>query len=100
MPKLSLEIEAVYSAAPGSVYALWIRARAAKANGNLEGSLEAARRFRTYLADGDERITEVALLEGDVLRMLGRTAEAVAAWLPAQGEPRFRRDSCPCGGLR
>ena len=84
---LSLEIEAEYGAAPGSTYALWIHARAAKANGNLEGSLEAAQRFRTYLTEGDERITEVALLEGDALQGLGRTAEAVAAWLPAPGTP-------------
>ena len=84
---LSLEIEAEYSAAPGSTYVLWIHARAAKANGNLEGSLEAAQRFRTYLTEGDERITEVALLEGYALQALGRTAEAVAAWLPAPGTP-------------
>ena len=84
---LSLEIEAEFGAAPGSAYALWIRARAAKANGNLEGAQEAARRFRTFLADGDERIAEVTLLEGDALQALGRTAEAVAAWLPAPGEP-------------
>ena len=84
---LSLEIEAEYAAASASVPALWIRARAARANGNLEGSLEAAQRFRTYLPDGDERIAEVTLLEGDVLQALGRTVEAVAAWLPAPGEP-------------
>lgn len=84
---VSLEIEAEYPAAPQSVSALWIRARAAKANGNVEGSLEAARRFRTSLPDGDERIAEVTLLEGDALQALGRTAEAVAAWLPAPGEP-------------
>jgi hypothetical protein len=84
---LSLEIEAEYGAAPGSVNALWIRARAAQANSNLEGSLEAAQRFRVYLTDEDARITEVALLEGDVLRALGRTAEAVVAWLPAPGLP-------------
>ena len=84
---LSFEIEAEFSAAPGSAQTLWIRARAAMANGNLEGSQEAARRFRTYLADGDERIAEVTLLEGDALQALGRTAEAVAAWLPAPGEP-------------
>ena len=84
---LSLEIEAEFGTAPGSVYALWIRARAAQANGNLEGAQEAARRFRTSLADGDDRIAEVTLLQGDVLQALGRTAEAVAAWLPAPGEP-------------
>jgi hypothetical protein len=84
---ISLEIEAAYGAAPGSAYALWIRARAARANGNLDESLEAARRFLIYLTDRDERIAAVTLLEGDVLRALGRTAEAVAAWLPAPGEP-------------
>jgi branched-chain amino acid transport system substrate-binding protein len=83
---LALEIEAEYAATSASVPALWIHARAARANGNLEGSLEAAQRFRTYLPDGDERIAEVTLLEGDVLHALGRTVEAVAAWLPAPGE--------------
>ena len=82
---LSLEMESLYSTASGSVDALWIRARAARANGQLEESLEAARAFRFYQADGDDQIVEVALFEGDVLRMLGRTAEAMAAWLPAQG---------------
>jgi len=84
---LALEISAEYGAGPEVVYALWIRARAAKADGNLEGSLEAAREFRSYLTDGDERIAEVTLLEGDALQELGRTAEAVAAWLPDSGEP-------------
>ena len=84
---LALEIEAGFSAAPGSAEALWIRARAAQASGNLESSQEAARRFRIYLADGDERIAEVILLEGDALQALGRTAEAIAAWLSAPGEP-------------
>ena len=84
---LALEIEAEFSAASGSAEALWIRARAAQGNGNLESSQEAARRFRIYLADGDERIAEVILLEGDALQALGRTAEAIAAWLSAPGEP-------------
>ncbi len=84
---LALEISAEYGAATEVVDVLWIRARAAKANGNLEGSLEAAREFRSYLTDGDERIAEVTLLEGDVLQGLGRTAEAVLAWLPVSGEP-------------
>ena len=84
---VALEIDTEYGADPGSVPALWIRARAARANSNLEGSLEAVQRFRTYLPAGDERLAEVTLLEGDVLHALGRTAEAVAAWLPAPGEP-------------
>jgi len=84
---LSLEIEAEFSDAPGSASSLWIRARAAMANGNLEGAQEAARRFRIYVADGDEGIAEVALLEGDALLALGRTSEAVAALLPVSGEP-------------
>ena len=84
---LSLEIEAEFGVGPGTANALWIRARAAMANGNLEGSQESAREFRTYLSEGDERIAEVILLEGDALQALGRTAEAIAAWLSAPGEP-------------
>ena len=84
---LSLEIEAEFGDAPGVASFLWILARAAMANGNLEGAQEAARRFRIYLADGDEGIAEVALLEGDALQALGRTSEAVAAWLLVPGEP-------------
>ena len=83
----ALEVEAEYGAAPGSVYALWIRARAAEGLGKPEESLEAVRRFRTYLTEGDERGAEVALVEGDALQALGRTAEAVAAWLPGPDEP-------------
>ena len=85
--ELSLEVEAEYATAQGSVYALWIRARAAEALGKPEEALDAARRFRSYLTEGDERIAEVGLLEGDALEALGRTAAAVAAWLPAPGEP-------------
>ena len=84
---LALEISAEYGAVPEVMDVLWIRARAAKANGNLDGSLEAAREYRSFLADGDERIAEVTLLEGDALQGLGRTAEAVSAWLPVSGEP-------------
>ena len=83
----ALEVEAEYGAAPGSVYALWIRARAAEGLGKPDESLEAVRRFRTYLTEGDERVAEMALLEGDALQALGRTAEAVAAWLPGPDEP-------------
>ena len=83
----ALEVEAEYGAAPGSVYALWIRARAAEGLGKPEESLEAVRRFRTYLPEGDERVAEMALVEGDALQALGRTAEAVAAWLPGPDEP-------------
>ena len=83
----ALEVEVEYGAAPGSVYALWIRARAAEGLGKPEESLEAVRRFRTYLTEGDERDSEMALLEGDALLALGRTAEAVAAWLPGQDKP-------------
>ena len=83
----ALEVEAEYGAAPGSVYALWIRARAAEGLGKPEESLEAVRRYRTYLTEGDERVAEMALLEGDALQVLGRTAEAVAAWLPGPDEP-------------
>ena len=83
----ALEVEAEYGAAPGSVYALWIRARAAEGLGKPEESLEAVRRFRTYLTEGDERVAEMALVEGDALQALGRTAEAVAAWLPGPDEP-------------
>ena len=66
---------------------LWIRARAAVGLGKPEESLEAVRRFRAYPAEGDERVEEMALLEGDALLALGRTAEAVAAWLPPSDEP-------------
>ena len=83
----ALEVEVEYGAAPGSVYALWIRARAAEGLGKPEESLEAVRRFRTYLREGDERVAEMALVEGDALQALGRTAEAVAAWLPGPDEP-------------
>ena len=83
----ALEVEAEYGAPPGSVYALWIRARAAEGLGKPEESLEAVRRYRTYLTEGDERVAEMALLEGDALQVLGRTAEAVAAWLPGPDEP-------------
>ena len=85
--ELSRQVEAEFGGAPGSVNALWIRALAAEALGKPEESLEAARRFRTYLSEGDERIAEVALLEGNTLQALGRTREAVAAWLSAPGEP-------------
>ena len=84
---LSLEIEAEYPLTPAAMSALWIRARAAVANGNLEGSVEAVQSFRTYLTEEDERIAEVALLEGDVLQALGRIGEAVVAWLTIPGEP-------------
>ena len=83
----ALEVEAQYSTVPGSVYALWIRARAAGGLGKPDESLELVRRFRTYLMEGDERLAEMTLLEGDALLALGRTAEAVAAWLPASDEP-------------
>ncbi len=83
----SLQVEAEYAAVPGSIYALWIRARAAESLGKPEESLEAVRRFRTYLTEGDERETEMALLEGDALLAVGRTAEAVAAWLPGEDRP-------------
>ena len=83
----ALEVEVEYGAAPGSVYALWIRARAAEGLGKPEESLEAVRRFRTYLTEGDERVAEMALVEGDALQALGRTAEAVAAWLSGPDEP-------------
>ena len=83
----ALEVEAEYATVPGSVNALWIRARAAVGLGKPEESLEAVRRFRAYPAEGDERVEEMALLEGDALLALGRTAEAVAAWLPPSDEP-------------
>ncbi len=83
----ALEVEAEYGAVPGSVYALWLRARAAEGLGKPEESLAAVRRFRTYLPEGDERVAELALLEGDALLALGRAAEAVAAWLPSQDKP-------------
>ena len=83
----ALEMEAEYSTVPGSAYALWIRARAAEGLDKPEESLEAVRSFRTYLTEGDERVAEMALLEGDALVALGRTAEAVAAWLPPVNEP-------------
>ena len=84
---LALEVEAEYRTAPGSVHALWIRARAAVALGKPEEALDAARAFRTHLTDSDEQIGRVDLLVGDLLQALGRTAEAFAAWLRAPGEP-------------
>ena len=83
----ALEMEAEYSTVPGSGYALWIRARATKGLDKPEESLEAVRRFRAYVREGDERVAEMALLEGDALLALGRTAEAVAAWLTPVDEP-------------
>ena len=85
--ELARRVEAEFGGAPGSVDALWIRALAAEALGKPEESLEAARRFRTYLSEVDERIAEVALLEGNALQALGRTREAVAAWLSVPGGP-------------
>ena len=43
--------------------------------------------FRTYLRKGDGHHAEPALLGGDALLAWVRTAEAVAAWLPASDEP-------------
>ena len=83
----ALEMEAEYSAVPGSAYALWIRARAAAGLDKPEESLEALQRFRPYLTEGDERVAPLALLEGDALLTLGRRAEAVAAWLPPFDAP-------------
>ena len=83
----ALEMEAEYSTVPGSADALWIRARAAAGLDKPEESLEAVRGFRPYLTEGDERVPAMALLEGDALLALGRTAEAVAAWLPPVDEP-------------
>ncbi|MCH2463164.1 MAG: ABC transporter substrate-binding protein [Gemmatimonadetes bacterium] len=83
----ALEVEAEFGTVPGSAYALWIHARAAEGLGKPEEALDLVRRFRTYLTEEDERLPEMALLEGDALLTLGRTAEAVAAWLPAQDEP-------------
>ncbi len=85
--ELSLRVEGEFSGAPGSVNTLWIRARAAEALGKPEESLEIARRFRSYLADGDERIALVTLLEGNVLQMLGRNGDAIATWLSVPLEP-------------
>jgi ABC-type branched-subunit amino acid transport system substrate-binding protein len=83
----ALDMEAEYSAVPGSAYALWIRARAAAGLDKPEESLEALQRFRPYLTEGDERVAPLALLEGDALLTLGRRAEAVAAWLPPFDAP-------------
>ena len=84
---LAVEVEAEHATAAGSVNALWIRARAAAALGMPEEAIEAAREFRNYLTDSDERAAQVFVLEGDALLELGRTAEAMAAWLGAPGEP-------------
>jgi len=83
----ALEVEMEYGTAPGSVHALWMRARAAEGLGKPEEALEAVRRFRTYVRERDERGAEMDLLEGDALQASGRTAEAVAVWLPAGDEP-------------
>ena len=83
----ALEMEAEYSNVPGSANALWIRARAAEGLDKPEESLEAVRSFRPYVTEGDERVAAMALLEGDALLLLNRTAEAVAAWLPPANEP-------------
>ena len=85
--ELSRRVEGEFTGAAGSVNALWIRARAAQALGELEASLEAVRRFRSFLPDGDERIAEVVLLEGSALQELGRNGEAIAAWLSVSDEP-------------
>ena len=79
--EVSLQVEASYPTARRSSRALWIRAQASEAIGKADEALAAVRRFRTYLPDGDDRRAAVAILEGDVLEALGRTVEAVEAWL-------------------
>ena len=81
--ELSLQVVASYATARGSSGALWIGARASEALGKAGQALSAARRFRTYLPSDDERLAPVAILEGDALQSLGRTADAVGAWLGA-----------------
>ena len=80
---LALEVEASYPTARGSSRALWIHARASDAMGKPEDALSSARRFRTYLSVSDDRRASVAVLEGDALETLGRSVEALEAWLSA-----------------
>ena len=84
--ELSLEVETAYATARGSSRALWIRAQAAQARGESDDAVSAMRLFRTYLRAGDNRLEAIALLEGDALYALGRTVEAVEAWLAATVE--------------
>ena len=81
--EVSLQVEASYPTARRSSRALWIRAQASEAIGEADGALAAVRRFRTYMPDGDDRRAAVAILEGEVLEALGRTVEAVEAWMAA-----------------
>ena len=86
--ELAMRVEASHAAAQGSSRALWIRARAALVLGRAEAALSPLRRFRSYLAEDDDRQTAVAILEGDVLAAGGRTREAAEAWMAAPAEGR------------
>ena len=81
--QLSVEVELFFTTVPGSSEILWIRAQAAQELGDPEGALEAVRRFRALLPEGDSRLLEVALLEGEALASVGRSSEAIRVWLTA-----------------
>ena len=81
--ELTRRVAESYATSRGSSRSLWIGAQAAAAMGRYEQALESIGRFRTYLADDDDRRAALAVVEGDALEALGRTAEAVQAWLAA-----------------
>ncbi len=81
--ELAMRVAVSYPTSPGSSRSLWIGAQASAAAGHAEQALEAVTRFRTYVRESDDRLAEIAGVEGDALDALGRTGEAVGAWLAA-----------------
>jgi hypothetical protein len=81
--ELAMRVAMSYPTSRGSSRSLWIGAQASAATGHAEEALEAVTRFRTYVRESDDRLAEIARVEGDALDALGRTGEAVGAWLAA-----------------
>jgi hypothetical protein len=78
--RLIVGVETSFATVPGSSQVFWLQAQAARGLGDLEGAINAAGRFRLLLPEGDSRLREVALLEGDALASAGRPAEATGVW--------------------
>lgn len=72
--RLAGEVVDSYPRAPVSGLALWVRARAALADGNHEGADADAERFIRLLAPGDPRQSQLRLLQADVQDRLGDQA--------------------------
>ena len=81
--ELAIGVATSYPTSRGSSSSLWIGAQASAANGRADRALAAVRRYRTYVGENDERLVELALVEGDALDALGRIREAVGTWLAA-----------------